>query len=157
MKITQCFTVNSEVDNVWRALHETRSIAEAYGPVLSMRAVGVMPETLADGDAVTVALRAFDFLPAGRQVIQIRNTTTQHNGVERRTMHDEGGPLSGPLFLLKNWHHQMGVSRSSSDSQKTDWHDTLEVGGPVAFLYWPVLAIVWKLRTKRIQRIARSW
>lgn len=157
MRITVTFDLECDPDTTWRALHAPAVIASVYGPLLRMRSEGPMPAALTDGDTLRVRLLVWPGLVVGRQLIRITDEREFIDGRERRTMHDRGQPLRGPLALLRGWHHRMSLTPSRSLPGGTTWHDTLEATGPFAALYRPALALVWRMRAARIRRLARGW
>lgn len=93
----------------------------------------------------------------GRQVIEVRDEFGPEGPQQIRTMHDVGGPLTGPLTLLQGWHHRMSLSPVPGHPDRVHWSDTLEVGGRFAPLFWPVLTLTWRLRAGRIRSLAPRW
>lgn len=157
MEIDLRFEIDCDPDAAWQAVHTSSVAAELYGPVMQMRPVGLMPERLSDGDSVEVKLRAFGKLPVGRQLIWVQDESTGEQAQLVRTMHDVGRPLSGPLALVKGWHHRMSISGDPNDAQRAIWRDRLHFGGPVALLAWPVLWLTWTWRARRICARAPQW
>lgn len=159
MRVSRCFTIDCPPDAAWDALHRTASIAAVYAPMMRMDSEGGLSDRLRDGDELIVRLRVLGLLSVGRQAIRVSDERTRdpEGGIERRTMHDRGGPLSGPLSLLRLWHHRMTVVSLPDEPGRARWEDTLEVGGSAAPLLRPALAIAWSLRGRRIRRLARRW
>lgn len=157
MKITRSFEIPCSADSAWRALHDPVTIASVYGSLLRLTPDETPPAQLTTGTRMVVALNALGILPLGRQAIVVTDSQVDRGDIEVRTMHDRGGPVTGPLALLRGWHHRMSVSSIPGSETSASWSDTLEVGGPFAWLFWPALYGTWKMRETRIKRLSRTW
>ncbi|MBC9926415.1 MULTISPECIES: hypothetical protein [unclassified Leucobacter] len=157
MKITRSFEIACDADSAWRAMHDPVTIANVYGSLLRLIPEGKVPTQLENGTRMVVGLNALGILPLGRQAIVVADTRVLRGDTETRTMHDRGGPLSGPLAVLHGWHHQMSVTPLPGSAPGAGWSDTLEASGPFAWLFWPALFSTWKMREARIKRLSRSW
>lgn len=157
MHIELEFDIDSSADAAWRAVHDPTVVAALYGTVMQLRPLTPMPVRFEDGSEVDVALRAAGILPAGRQRIRITDEVTGTGPSQVRTMHDRGQPLSGPLALLRGWHHRMTITDSPAHPGHAIWRDRLDVSGAFAPFVWPLLRITWAWRARRIRALAPSW
>lgn len=157
VNITRSFEIACDADSAWRAMHDPVTIASVYGSLIRLTPVGTVPAQLTTGTRIVVGLNALGILPLGRQAIVVSDSRVARGDTEVRTMHDRGGPLSGPLALLRGWHHRMSVSPLPGSETSASWSDTLEVGGPFAWLFWPALYATWRMRETRIKRLSRTW
>ena len=124
---------------------------------MQLRPLTLMPERFSPGDEVEVELRFAGLLPVGRQVIRVRDEVWGDGESLVRTMHDTGHPSSGPLALVRGWHHRMTISEAPGNPQRAIWRDRLSFSGPFALLAWPVLWVTWAWRAQRIRRLAPGW
>jgi len=157
MRILLKFVIDCDADAAWRALHSPRAVAELYGPLLDVEALGTMPTSFASGDDVPVQMSVAGVVPVGRQLISVadRETTDAHGRV--RVFRDWGVPLTGPLAALDVWDHQMAVSAAPNDPARTLWRERLTIGGAAAPALWPGLWATWQWRAARIRALAPSW
>lgn len=165
MKIIVSFEIDCSAVVAWRAMHRTKTIANVYAPLLRMQSDGQLPDEILSGAQIEVRLRAFNLVDVGRQLIAIRDAVESSRGslalktgeAQVHTMHDQGGPLTGPLKLARTWHHQMSVSALPGDRERAIWTDSLSCTGPFVWLLWPALWCSWRLRARRIKSLARGW
>lgn len=157
MRILLKFVIDCDPDAAWRALHSPRAVAELYGPLLDVDALGEMPTSFTSGDDVPVQMSLAGALPLGRQLISVadRETTDGHGRV--RVFRDWGVPLTGPLAALDVWDHQMAVSEAPGDPGRTLWRERLTIGGAAAPVLWPGLWAMWQWREGRIRALAPTW
>ena len=157
MRILLKFVIDCDPDAAWRALHSPRAVAELYGPLLDVDALGEMPTSFTSGDDVPVQMSLAGALPLGRQLISVadRETTDGHGRV--RVFRDWGVPLTGPLATLDVWDHQMAVSDAPGEAGRTLWRERLTIGGAAAPVLWPGLWAMWQWRAGRIRALAPTW
>ena len=157
MRILLKFVVDCDPDAAWRALHSPRAVAELYGPLLEVDALGTMPTSFTSGDDVPVQMSVAGIVPVGRQLISVadRETTDANGGV--RVFRDWGVPLTGPLSVLDVWDHQMAVSAAPGEPTRTLWRERLTIGGAAAPALWPALWATWQWRATRIRALAPTW
>lgn len=157
MRIRTEFEADCPPDVAWRAMHDPRVAAELYAPILTMQPEQAFPEALSTGTEMRARLRMFGVLPVGAQLIRITDLTASSGADWPRTMRDHGRPLSGPLALLTEWRHEMKISRSRASEHRAVWTDELHIGGAIAPVFRPVLALMWRWRGRKLRRLARSW
>ncbi|MCW2289926.1 hypothetical protein EDF60_2804 [Leucobacter luti] len=148
--------LDCDSDSAWRALHDPTVAAQLYAPILRMAPVrGALPEAFVSGTRLLVRIRLLGVVPLGRQLIVIEDATPGELGPAHRTMRDIGHPVSGPLALLRGWHHEMTVQ--SDAHGRTIWLDELTVAGGAALICAPVLWVTWRWRGRRLRSLARYW
>lgn len=157
MRIDLRFEIACNADAAWRAVHDPAVAAALYGPVMRLRPLSPMPEHLADGDEVTVQLRAFGVIPIGRQVIRVADEVSDAGSTLVRTMHDRGHPVSGPLALVRDWHHRMTITDAPQHPGHAIWRDRLSFTGAFAPIAWIALRATWAWRARRIRALAPGW
>lgn len=162
MRILLKFTIDTDADAAWRALHSPTVLAEIYGPFLTVEPLDPAEAEVVAVDpdprrSAAVQLGLLGRVPLGRQLISVSDRTRTLGGQTVRILRDSGIPLTGPLASLDVWDHQMAVSPDPDDPTRTLWRDRLVVGGPTAALLWPSLWLTWQWRACRIRRLARSW
>ena len=149
------FAVQCSADTAWSAVHSPDVAARLYAPLIVMRPEHDFPERFGPGARASVRLRLWGRLPIGSQLISIEDSEAEDGTAEGRTMHDVGGPLSGPLALLSGWHHRITILPVTA--RGAVWRDELTISGAWAPLCWPALAVMWQWRRRRLERLARSW
>lgn len=157
MQVMLKFRLKCTPQAAWKALHSPSVGFELYGPVIRVQPVDPLPRRWQSGDHAVIALKLFGAFPLGVQSIKIHDYESQFDGQRVRIMRDHGGPLSGPLSLLRHWDHQMGISEVPNHPNKTVWRERLEIDGVVAPLFFPVLWVIWQLRARRLRRLAKRW
>lgn len=157
MRILLKFVVDCDPDAAWRALHSPRAVAELYGPLLDVEALGTMPTSFESGDDVPVQMSVAGLVPVGRQLISVADRETRDGNGRVRVFRDWGVPLTGPLAALDVWDHQMAVSAAPGDPSKTLWRERLTIGGAAAPALWPGLWATWQWRATRIKALAPTW
>ncbi|GAA2185828.1 hypothetical protein GCM10009786_03830 [Leucobacter alluvii] len=157
MRIRTEFEAACPPDVAWRALHDPSVAAELYAPFLVMQPERAFPEALTTGTEMRARLRVFGALPVGAQLIRITDLPSTAGADWPRTMRDHGRPLTGPLALLAEWRHEMTISRSRASEHRAVWTDELHIGGALAPLFRPVLALMWRWRGRKLRRLARNW
>jgi len=157
MLIRTEFELACSADVAWHAVHSPRQAAALYSPLVRMVAPEGMPDHFRSGDRVTVRMTLFGLLPLGRQIIDVEDDCPAGPAGEPRTMRDRGGPISGPLALLSGWRHEMTLRRSPRRANHTLWRDELTISGGAAILFWPVLALMWRWRQRKLTRMAKTW
>lgn len=149
------FKLDCSTDAAWDALHSPKVAAQLYSPLIRMVAVDDFPNRFESGDTVSVSMRLFGLIPVGSQTIKIEDKISSLATGSARTMVDAGKPTSGPLALLKGWHHEITISPSSSLDSR--WHDELTITGALSPLFWPVLATMWLWRKHKLKRLSAQW
>ena len=157
MKIEMAFEIECTPDAAWNALHLPRVVAELYEPLMRMPGSDRLPERWFDGESGEVELRFAGLLPAGRQVIKIRDESHGEGPSLTRSIHDIGHATSGPLALLQGWHHRMTIRPSPKVPVHALWSERVEFHGPVAPLAWPLMRVIWQWRVRRIREMATNW
>lgn len=157
MRILLKFVVDCDPDAAWRALHSPRAVAELYGPLLDVEALGTMPTSFESGNDVPVQMSVAGLVPVGRQLISVADRETRDGNGRVRVFRDWGVPLTGPLAALDVWDHQMAVSAAPGDPSKTLWRERLTIGGAAAPALWPGLWATWQWRATRIKALAPTW
>lgn len=170
MRIRTEFEADCPPEAAWRALHDPSVATQLYAPLLVMRPETAFPETLGTGVEMRTRLRALGVLPVGSQLIRITDLPAPTGPAPAgtapagtapaawpRTMRDHGRPLSGPLAVLTEWRHEMTVSRSRASQHRAVWTDELHIGGALAPLLRPVLALMWRWRGRKLKRLSRDW
>ena len=73
-----------------------------------------------------------------------------------RTVHDTGGPLTGPMRVVRRWHHRMAISDDGAG--RTRFRDTLSIGaGLLTPFVWLGFWVFWQLRARKIRMLAPGW
>ncbi|WP_336660157.1 hypothetical protein [Leucobacter sp. USHLN153] len=157
MRIRTEFEALCTAEQAWRALHDPAVAAELYAPLLVMRPEGGFPTELATGSEVRVRLMAFGAVPVGAQLISITDLEPSPPSAWPKTMRDHGEPAAGPLALLTEWRHEITISRSLASANRAVWTDELHIGGAIAPLFRPVLALMWRWRGRKLRRLAAEW
>ena len=148
MRVQLSFAVPCDADRAWSIITSPEAAARAYAPLMAMIADTELPEHWRHGDETVVQLRGIGVLPLGRQRIAIR---TRRRGATR-ILEDAGGPLTGPLAIVRSWRHRMAVTPLPSGG--TLYRDRLDVTAGIATpLVWFALWIVWQARGIRIRRM----
>lgn len=138
-------------------MHSPAVASELYGTLVQMKPLSRTPDQLENATQFDVQLSLWGRVPLGKQRIFVTDEVRETPGGTVRTLHDTGGALSGPLSLVKGWHHRMTITAAANQQQHTHWHDSLSFSGPIAALAWPALFLTWHWRARRLKRIAASW
>lgn len=157
MRIQLAFEIACSPDAAWNALHLPSVVAELYEPLMRMAAANGLPERWEDGESGEVELRFAGVMPAGRQIIKIRDESHGEGPSLTRSMHDVGRATTGPLVLLRDWHHRMTIRPSPKGPGHALWSERVEFSGPVAPFAWPVMRLIWEWRVRRIRSMAQTW
>lgn len=157
MRVRLDLLLDCPADAAWEALHSPAVFRAVSGPITT--AESLEPEGFPDrwpGGEHRVRLRMLGVLPMGSQVIRLRDETLLDG---TRVVHDEGGPISGPMTIVTFWHHRMAVAPNPlSPETRTRFHDTLEVrAGLLTPFAWLGFAVFWQLRGRAIARLAPGW
>jgi hypothetical protein len=157
MRVRLDLLLDCPADAAWEALHSPAVFRSVSGPITTAESLepGGFPERWAKTEH-RVRLRMLGVLPMGTQVIRVRDEM-QLDGT--RIVHDEGGPVSGPMTLVTSWHHRMAVSPNPlSPETRTRFHDTLDVrAGLLTPFAWLGFAVFWRLRGRKIAKLAPGW
>ena len=149
--------VPCSADAAWEALHSPGAATELYGSFMRMDAPGGFPRRFQSGDEVLVRLLFAGRFTVGRQLIRITDHETQGTLNQERMMRDSGGPVTGPLRVLRGWQHEVTITADPRDEGHAIWRDQLKFTGPFALAFWPVLAVMWWWRKLRIVQLAKRW
>lgn len=151
------FEIECSPDAAWKALHLPGVVAELYEPLMRIQGSDKLPERWVDGERGEIKLSFAGLLPAGSQVIKIRDESHGIGPSLTRSMHDIGHATSGPLTLLQGWHHRMTIRSSPQGPGHALWSERVEFHGPVALFAWPLMRLIWQWRVRRIRAMARNW
>ncbi len=154
MRILLKFSIDCDADAAWRALHSPATMAELYGPLLSLEPLSPPPTRWESGQDAAVRMAILG-APVGTQLISISDRTVTADDGAVRIMRDSGSPLTGPLAALDVWDHQLAVS--PLPGARTLWRERLVIGGRAAHLLWPSLWLAWQWRQARIRSLAPTW
>ncbi|RZS56435.1 hypothetical protein EV141_1899 [Microcella putealis] len=155
MRVTLHLVLDCPPDAAWEAVHSPAVFRAVSGPWTTVESLepGGFPERWPGGDH-RVRLRMLGALPMGTQLIRLSDEIAPGE----RVVHDTGGPLSGPMRIVRSWHHRMGISAAAGDAGRTQFHDVLTVKAGVLT---PVVAagfwVFWRLRGRALRRLAPGW
>lgn len=167
MRVHLDLLLDCPADAAWEALHSPavfRAVSRPWTTAESLEAGG-FPERWPGGDH-RVRLRLLGVLPMGEQVIRLRDETVDDAvlGASARVVHDEGGPVRGPMTLVRHWHHRMAIApnplsgTAGRHEARTRFTDTLEVrAGLLTPLAWLGFRVFWSLRARKLVRLAPGW
>lgn len=151
----------------WAAVHDPLIAAKIYEPIIYMRSRNqlLMPVKFESGSSTDIRLKFFNLINIGSQRIIIKDIVDRQDASFVKTMRDSGGPLSGPLILLKDWNHEMtiisvdgrGKNVGECEPARTVWKDQLKISGFFAPVFWLILKPAWHLRAKKIKKISLDW
>jgi hypothetical protein len=92
-------------------------------------------------------------IDAGTQNIELR---FRRRG-EVRIFEDHGGPISGPLAIVRRWRHRMAVSAGPIPGT-TLLRDRLEFSaGPLTAVIWIGFWLFWQWRARGLLRLAAGF
>ncbi|MFN3707744.1 hypothetical protein [Microcella sp.] len=155
MRVTLDLILDCSPDAAWEAVHSPAVFRAVSGPWTTVESLepGGFPERWPGGDH-RVKLRMLGVLPMGTQLIRLSDEVAP--GV--RTVHDTGGPLSGPMRVVRSWHHQMAISAAPGGDGRTQFRDTLTVtAGVLTPFVTAGFWVFWQLRARALKRLAPSW
>ncbi|MGR4009161.1 hypothetical protein FW756_01055 [Leucobacter sp. 1207-22] len=160
MFVTRIRTVvllDCSADIAWGAVHDPAVAAQLYRPMLQMRpkAGRQFPREFVSGSQIDVGIYFLGRFCVGSQRIAIEDSCQATCASAPRTMQDVGKPLSGPLALLRYWHHEISIKPASSYT--SIWKDELTVGGFFAPLFFVFLQGMWRWRGVKLRKLARLW
>jgi hypothetical protein len=167
MRVHLDLLLDCPADAAWEALHSPAVFRAVSGPWTTAASLeeGGFPERWPGGDH-RVRLRLLGVLPMGEQVIRLRDDTVDDAvlGASARVVHDEGGPVRGPMTLVRHWHHRMAIAPNPLSGTperrepRTRFTDTLEVrAGLLTPLVWLGFRVFWGLRARKLVRLAPGW
>ena len=150
MRVLLKFGLQCSADAAWRALASPAVFRAVSAPFTTFTSgeLNGFPQSWPAGEHPVTAF-AFGVIPVGEQVIDI--SFEERDGA--RIVHDDGGGVSGPLALARDWHHSMAVSASADG--RTLYRDELRFAGPV--ILWPVFWAFWQWRGWRLRTLAPRW
>ncbi|RZT58448.1 hypothetical protein EV140_2218 [Microcella alkaliphila] len=155
MRVTLDLILDCSPDAAWEAVHSPAVFRAVSGPWTTVESLepGGFPSRWPGGDH-RVKLRMLGVLPMGTQLIRLSDEVAP--GV--RTVHDTGGPLSGPMRTVRSWHHQMAISAAPGDGGRTRFRDTLTVkAGVLTPFVTAGFWVFWQLRGRALKRLAPGW
>lgn len=155
MRVTLDLILDCSPDAAWEAVHSPAVFRAVSGPWTTVESLepGGFPSRWPGGDH-RVKLRMLGALPMGTQLIRLSDEVAP--GV--RTVHDTGGPLSGPMRIVRSWHHQMAISAAPGDGGRTRFRDTLTVtAGVLTPFVTAGFWVFWQLRGRALKRLAPGW
>lgn len=157
MRVTLRLTLEAPVDAVWEALHSPAVFRAVSGPVTTADSLepGGFPQRWSSADH-RVRLRLLGIVPMGTQRIRLRDEELDDT---TRVVHDEGGPLTGAMRVVRAWHHRMAISPDpAAPDARTQFLDTLELDAGVFTLFaWLGFWGFWRLRGRRLRQRAPDW
>ncbi len=167
MRVHLTLLLDCPAEAAWEALHSPAVFHAVSGPwtTAESREPGGFPERWPGGEH-RVRLRLLGLLPMGEQVIRLRDETLDDPvlGAGARVVHDEGGPVRGPMTLVRHWHHRMAVAPNplsgtpGRSTARTRFVDTLEVrAGLLTPVVWLGFRLFWALRARQLTRLAPGW
>lgn len=152
MRVTLQLDLDAYPDDVWAMLHDPLALGEVVAPLIDIEPVGHrrFPPTWSKGDHL-VRLRLFGILPVGDQ--RIRLSMSRRGDV--RILEDSGGPVSGPLGLVRSWRHRMAVSPLPGG--RTLYRDRLDISaGVLTPVVWIGAWLLWQYRAIGIRRVVAA-
>lgn len=158
MRVTLDLVLDCPPDAAWEAVHSPavfRAVSEPLTRVTSLEPRG-FPERWPSGEH-RVRLSLLGIVPMGVQVIRLSDESRMlSDGSTERIVHDAGGPVSGPMRIVRSWHHRMAISVAPGG--RTRFRDRLDVGAGVLTPFVTVgFWIFWQVRAARIKRLAPRW
>lgn len=153
MRVTLDLILDCSPDVAWEAVHSPAVFRAVSGPWTTVTSLepGGFPQRWPGGDH-RVRLRMLGVLPMGTQLIRLSDEVAP----DVRTVHDTGGPLSGPMRVVRSWHHQMGIADDGAG--RTRFRDTLTVrAGVLTPLVTAGFWVFWQLRARKLRRLAPGW
>lgn len=167
MRVHLDLLLDCPADAAWEALHSPAVFRAVSGPWTTAESLEPegFPERWPGGDH-RVRLRLLGVLPMGEQVIRLRDEVVDDAvlGTGARVVHDEGGPVRGPMTLVRHWHHRLAIApnplsgTAERREARTRFTDTLEVrAGLLTPLAWLGFRVFWSLRARKLVRLAPGW
>lgn len=158
MPVTLDLVLDCPPDAAWEAVHAPAVFRAVSGPWTTVESLepGGFPERWPGGEH-RVRLKLLGVVPMGVQVIRLSDESRMlSDGSTERIVHDAGGPVSGPMRIVRSWHHRMAISVAPGG--RTLFRDRLDVGAgiltPVVIVgFW----VFWQLRARQIKRLAPGW
>lgn len=158
MRVTLDLVLDCPPEAAWEAVHSPAVFRAVSGPATSVESLepGGFPERWPGGEH-RVRLALLGVVPMGIQVIRLADESRMlSDGSTERIVHDSGGPLTGPMRLVRSWHHRMAISPAPGG--RTRFRDRLDVGAGVLT---PVVTagfwVFWRLRGRQLRRLAPRW
>jgi len=153
MRVRLNLLLDCPPDAAWEAVHSPAVFHAVSGPVTTAESLepGGFPERWPGGDH-RVRLRMLGVLPMGTQLIRLSDEALPGE----RVVHDEGGPLTGAMRIVRRWHHRMAISDAGDG--RTRFRDTLDIGAGVLTPFaWLGFWVFWQLRARQLRRLAPGW
>ncbi len=154
MKIQTQLELDCTVDDAWARLDDPEVFQKVSRPFLYFTPLNppAFPPRYVSGESYTVAARAFGVLGLGVQEI---NPVMTDQGMVK-TFVDNGRGLSGPLGLMKHFHHTMTVEPSGLGP--TLLRDELEWdAGIFTPLFYVGFRFFWWWRHRIMTQLVPSW
>jgi SAM-dependent methyltransferase len=154
MKIRTKLELTCTVDDAWSALDDPTVFQKVSKPFLVFTPISpaVFPDRYLSGESYQVEARAFGLMSLGRQEINPVMTTA---GLER-TFVDNGRGLSGPLGVMKHFHHTMTLRPSGRGptllTDELEWD-----AGILSPLFWVGFRFFWWWRHRMMLKLVPSW
>ncbi|GAA1687927.1 hypothetical protein GCM10009792_04660 [Microcella alkalica] len=158
MHVTLDLVLDCAPDAAWEAVHSPAVFRAVSGPWTRVESLepGGFPERWPGGEH-RVRLKLLGVVPMGVQVIRLSDESlVLSDGSTERIVHDAGGSVSGPMRVVRSWHHRMAIS--TAPAGRTLFRDRLDVGAgiltPVVMVgFW----VFWQLRARQLTRLAPGW
>lgn len=154
MSIKTRLELNCTVEAAWSQLDNPEVFQKVSRPFLFFTPVDpvAFPPRYLSGQNYTVEARAFGLVSLGRQ--EINPTMTEDGPV--KTFVDNGRGLSGPLGLMKRFHHTMTLQPSGAES--TVLTDELEWdAGIFTPLFYAGFRFFWWWRHRVMTQLVPTW
>lgn len=154
MKIATRLELDCTVADAWNQLDNPEVFLKVSKPFLFFTPMNpaVFPSRFVSGKSYTVKARAFGLVGLGTQQI---NPTMTEAGL-KRTFVDNGRGLSGPLGLMKHFHHTMTLQ--PSDASSAVLTDELEWdAGLFTPLFYLGFRFFWWWRHRVMTQLVPSW
>jgi hypothetical protein len=158
MRVTLDLVLDCSPEVAWEAVHSPAVFRAVSGPLTRVESLepGGFPERWSGGEH-RVRLSLLGLLPMGEQVIRLADESRMlSDGSTERMVHDSGGPVSGPMRVVRSWHHRMAIS--PAPGERTRFRDRLDVGAGFATPFVVVgFWVFWQLRARQLRRFAPRW
>jgi hypothetical protein len=154
MSIKTRLELDCTVEDAWNQLDNPEVFQKVSRPFLFFTPVdpAVFPPRYLSGQSYAVEARAFGLVSLGTQ--EINPTMTEDGSV--RTFVDNGRGLSGPLGLMKHFHHTMTLTPSGQGP--TVLIDELEWdAGLFTPLFYVGFRFFWWWRHRVMTQLVPSW
>ena len=154
MKIRTKLELACTVDDAWSALDDPTVFQKVSKPFLAFTPISpaVFPNRYLSGESYQVEAKAFGLISLGRQEINPVMTT---DGLHR-TFIDNGRGLSGPLGVMKHFHHTMTLRPSGRGptllTDELEWD-----AGILSPLFWVGFRFFWWWRHRMMLKLVPSW